>query len=133
MIAEWINTPCEMIEEVSKEESWCEGVVSTSLGVWSADKNLEAIWSLAKSFGKDYDESLMDVFEVFDPDRFEALHERGGRDRRKPDDPFAKPKSKSSFDKAKPALIGASTRICRERDSENMGSGTTCACALRDL
>ena len=74
MIEQWIKTPWKEQKSVSKEDSWCEGVVGKD---WSAHEKFEAIWSLAASFQEDHEEALINVFEMFNPDRFAAIIDKG--------------------------------------------------------
>ena len=45
MVEQWINEPWMQVKSVSKEDSWCEGVVEIGKH-WSAHLNLVKMWSL---------------------------------------------------------------------------------------
>ena len=116
-VEQWAYWPWKEQKSVSKEEdSWCVGVVGKDS---SAREVVEDIWSFAAlKFQEDHEKALINILKVFDPDRFDAIIDKG---RKKQEPPRhqgrcrekrgkcrkKKEHTPASSSKAKPAPIGA--------------------------
>ena len=123
-VGQWAYWPWNEQKSVSKEDdSWCVGVVGKDS---SAREVVEDIWSFAAlKFQENHEKALINILKVFDPDRFDAIIDKG---RKKQEPPRhqgrcrekrgkcrkKKEQTPASSSKAEPAPIGAA-RIGRAR------------------